>query len=176
MKRTITLMLLLCLTGVLELKAQDSGFKKFRLGIGIEGALAGKGLKDSYSAGAGLTLRAQYNVSREIGITLTSGAIVFIPKDLSGNSKEAKAAVDIPVKLGGRYMITDHFYGMLELGMSSVSVYYTDANGDVQKAPSSSSFTYAPGLGVKLGFFDLGIRYEAFEQADFLGARVGFNF
>lgn len=151
MKKTITLMLLLSITGVIELKAQDSGLKKIRLGIGIEGALAGKGLKDSYSAGAGLTFRAQYNINREVGITLTSGVIAFIPKDLSGSSKEAKAVIDIPVKLGGKYMITDYFYGMLELGISSIGVYYSDANGDIQKAPSSSSFTYAPGIGVKLG-------------------------
>jgi hypothetical protein len=172
MKRTFTLMVLLSMATFMA-NAQES-FRKFRLGIGVEGNIPGSGLKDAYSFGTGLTIRAQYNVTKEIGITLTSGAIVFIPKDISGSS--AKAALDIPVKVGGKYMLGQHFYAMGELGISSVRIFYKDAEDKIQTSPANSSFTYAPGVGVQLGFLDIGLRYEAFEDANFIGARVGINF
>ncbi|WP_316813703.1 outer membrane beta-barrel protein [Pedobacter heparinus] len=172
MKRTFTLIILLSVATFIA-NAQES-FRKFRLGIGVEGNLPGSGLKDAYSFGTGLTLRAQYNVTKEIGITLTSGAIAFIPKDIRGSS--AKAALDIPVKVGGKYMITDNFYAIGEIGFSSLRVFYKDADDKIQRSPASSSFTYAPGVGIQLGFLDIGIRYEAFENANFIGARVGINF
>ncbi|ACU05300.1 outer membrane beta-barrel protein [Pedobacter heparinus] len=177
MMKRLTLMIVLAFTGILSSNAQNTStgsFRKFRIGLGLEGALPGKGLKDGYSIGAGLTLRAQYNVTPEIGITLASGAIAFIPKDIKNS--DAKAALDIPVKLGGKYMITPVFYAMGEIGLSSLRVFYTDAEDKIQSTKGSSSFTYAPGVGLQLGGFDIGIRYEAFENAGFFGTRIGFNF
>jgi hypothetical protein len=174
--RRIVLMTVIALTGYLNANAQTSsgGFRKFRIGLGLEAALPGKGLKEGYSVGGGLSLRAQYNISPEIGITLASGAIAFIPEDIE--STDAKAALDIPVKLGGKYMITPIFYAMGEIGLSSLRVYYKDADDKIQSTKGSSSFTYAPGIGLQLGGFDIGLRYEAFENAGFFGTRIGFNF
>jgi hypothetical protein len=175
--KAITLLIALAFTGLLNVNAQNTtteNFRKFRLGLGLEGALPGKGLKNAYSIGGGLTLRAQYNISPEIGITLASGAIAFIPKDIQNST--AKAALDVPVKLGAKYMITPVFYAMGEIGLSSLRIFYTDADDKIQSIKGSSSFTYAPGIGLQLGGFDLGIRYEAFENAGFLGTRIGFNF
>lgn len=174
MNKTFTLTALFSLVVLITSAQEKTSFRKFRLGIGVEGNLPGSDLKKAYSFGTGLTLRAQYNLTEQVGITLTSGAIAFIPKDMSGSS--AKAALDIPVKIGGKYLFNRYFYAMGELGISSVRVFYKDANDKIQHTPASSSFTYAPGVGVQLGFVDIGLRYEAFEDANFIGARVGINF
>lgn len=174
MTKTFILTALFSLAVLIASAQEKTSFRKFRIGIGLEGNLPGANLKDAYSFGTGLTLRAQYNVTEQIGITLTSGAIAFIPKDISGSS--AKAALDIPVKIGGKYLFSRYFYAMGELGISSIRVFYKDVNDKIQHTPASSSFTYAPGIGIQLGFVDIGLRYEAFKDANFIGARVGINF
>jgi hypothetical protein len=164
-----------------SLKAQDSkgGVNGFKFGIGIEGALPTNGLT-GYDVGAGLTLRFSHGVAENLDLTLTSGAMAFIPKDLSVGSAtlDTKAALFIPIKLGGRYMISDNFYVMGEAGMTIIKTYLPKVTGTSGSfsSVSSNSFTYAPGVGVKFGGFDIGVRYEGLDGAGFVGARVGFTF
>lgn len=164
-----------------NLKAQDSkgGVNGFRFGIGIEGALPTNGLA-GYDIGAGLTLRFSHGVAEKFDLTLTSGAMAFIPKDLTVGSAtlDTKAALFIPVKVGGRYMLTENFYAMGEAGVTIVKTYLPKVSGTSGSFSSvnSTSFTYAPSVGVKFGGFDVGVRYEGLDGAGFFGARVGFTF
>jgi hypothetical protein len=162
-----------------NLKAQDSkgGVNGFKFGIGLEGALPMSGLKSSYDYGAGLTLRASMGVAESFDVTLTSGAIAFFPKSITGVN--TKAAVWIPIKAGGRYMLSDNFYVMGEAGLTLAKTYtVTGVSGTTVNYGfvSSTHFTYAPSVGVKFGGFDVGVRYEGLDGAGFIGARLGFTF
>ncbi len=147
--------------------------KKFRIGLGVEGALPLTGLSNVYSFGAGATARFAYNVNDKMGITFTSGAIAFIPKGMA-KAANLKAQINIPIKGGFRYMITDKFYGIAEAGVTMAKSYAVVGTQSV--SATASTFTYAPGVGIMLGGFDFSLRYEGYQGAGFAGFRAGFNF
>ncbi len=102
----------------------------------------------------------------------TTGGIAFVPKSINKNSK---ATLNIPFKLGGRYKFTNKFYGIMEVGTTHSITYYDDANNNLAHV-SGNSFTYAPGVGLILGGFDVSLRYEGYKDAGFIGLRLGFFF
>jgi hypothetical protein len=174
-KLVLTLLAGAMLLAGTNVMAQDA--KGFKFGIGLEGALPLSGLKTSYDVGAGLTLRGSFGVAENLDLTLTTGAIAFFPKDITGVN--TKAAVWIPIKAGGRYMLSDNFYAMLEAGATIAKTYaVTGISGTsfTYGFVNSTEFTYAPGLGVKFGGFDVGARYEGINSTGFVGLRLGFTF
>ena len=146
--------------------------KKFKVGLGLETALPVGNMDNVYSVGAGLSLRFLYKITPQFGATFTTGGIAFIPK--GGINKNSKATLNIPFKIGGRYKFTDKFYGIMEVGTTHSIVYY-DVDNKVQHI-SGNSFTYAPGVGLLLGGFDVSLRYEGYKDAGFVGLRLGFFF
>src|SRR3569833_2411651 len=98
---TLVIVMLVALTSS-KLFAQSSDYKKFSLGIGLEGALPVSGFSSVYSVGGGATLRAAIGLDKTSAVTITSGVIVFAPKCSLGPN--LKAQVNIPVKGGYRYM------------------------------------------------------------------------
>ncbi len=170
MKSLITSVLTaLLITVSIQASAQE---KKFKVSLGLETALPVGNLGTAYSVGAGLSLRFLYKITPQFGVTFTTGGIAFIPK--GGINKNSKATLNIPFKVGGRYKFTDKFYGIMELGDTHSTVYY-DSNNSVGHV-SGNSFTYAPGVGVLLGGFDVSLRYEGYQSAGFVGLRLGFFF
>lgn len=155
--------------------ATKSHAQGFKLGLGVEGALPVGALKSAYNVGAGLTVRAAFSLDASSAITLTTGAIAFLPKDLSNLGLDTKAQLNIPVKAGYKYNVGGPVYVIGEAGATIVRSYYSDSNGDLQSV-GGTHFTYAPGVGVNLGGFDASLRYEGYQGAGFIGLRLGFNF
>lgn len=155
-------------------KKEVSG-AKFKVGLGLEGALPVGNMGDVYSVGLGLTLRMLYKITPEIGATFTTGGIAFIPKNLHNLGSSSKATANIPFKLGGRYKFTNKFYGIMEAGVTHSIVFFTGADDKVTSV-SGNYFTYAPGIGVILGALDASLRYEGYSDAGFIGLRLGFFF
>lgn len=155
--------------------ATKSHAQGFKLGLGLEGALPLGSLKNYYNVGGGLTVRGAFSIDDASAVTITTGAIAFIPKDLSNVGIDTKAQLNIPVKAGYKYNVGGPVYVIAEAGATIIRSYYSDANGDLQSI-GSTHFTYAPGVGVNLGGFDASIRYEGYQGQGFMGLRVGFNF
>lgn len=178
MKRKLAMVIAVMITFSMSMQAQEKNEvagSKFKVGLGFEAALPVGNMADAYSVGAGLTLRLLYKITPEIGATFTTGAIAFIPKNLDNLDDDAKATLNIPFKLGGRYKFTNKFYGIMEVGSTRSTVYFKDENDDLQHV-SANSFTYAPGVGVLLGGFDASLRYEGYRNSGFIGLRLGFFF
>ena len=146
----------------------------FKIGLGAEGALPLGNLKNLYNFGAGATIRASFGIDESSAVTLTSGAIAFIPKDLNSGI-DLKAQLNIPIKGGFKYNLAGPMYAIAEAGVTIVKSYYPDASGNLQST-TGSSFTYAPGIGVNLGGFDASVRYEGYSGAGFAALRLGFSF
>lgn len=179
MKKQLSILTALFLILTLTLQAQDAkqpaSGKKFKVGLGLEVALPTGNLGNVYSLGTGLTLRFLYKITPQFGATFTTGGIVFIPKNVNNLNSNSKASISIPFKLGGRYKFSDKFYGIMEIGSTHSIIYYKGANNDVAHT-SGNSFTYAPGVGLLLGGFDVSLRYEGYSSTGFLGLRLGFFF
>ncbi len=178
MRKQLSILIAILLVFTLSIQAQEkkeiSG-KKFKIGLGLEAALPVGIMGDAYSYGGGLSLRLLYKITPEFGATFTTGGIAFVPKDIQNLNADSKANLNIPFKVGGRYKFTNKFYAIMEAGITHSIVYYKDANDDLAHI-SGNSFTYAPGIGVLLGGFDASLRYEGYENAGFIGLRLGFFF
>jgi hypothetical protein len=157
--------------------------RTFSFGFGLEGAfpVGQKALKDYYGGGGGVTARASYHAGPGF-ITLTTGALVFIPKSFDADYPEV--GVQIPVKLGYKYIFAEHLFVQAEAGYSSFGVGYTDEY-DQTISEHYGGFTYAPTIGANFGVFELGLRYESIlgikvtgesSSLNSLGLRIGFNF
>ncbi len=172
-KFTLVLLMLVALTAT-KMYAQDKGYKKFSIGIGAEGALPMGSFGTAYNIGAGATLRIAVALDEKSAITGTTGVMAFIPKSLSGVN--SKAQLNIPFKLGYRYMLSDVIYGLGEAGFTNAKVYFPSTSSGSLASASSTEFTYSFGVGAKLGAFDPSIRYEGYSSSGFVALRLGFNF
>lgn len=73
---------------------------------------------------------------------------------------------------------------MAEAGYSQYTFYSADVSNESDEIvkEKGGGFSYAPSIGVNLGSFEAGIRYESTQLKDFnskislLGLRLGFNF
>jgi hypothetical protein len=155
--------------------AQKPG-KFFSIGFGFE---AGKPLNSAasvYDFTGGLTVRISLHAGPGFA-TITGGGIVFVPWEIS--EQNLKAAVQIPIKGGYKYIFLRHFFVMGELGYSLFR-YYTEGTNNNLVTTRTGGFTYAPSVGVQLGIIELGLRYETIQlntgDLSYLGLRLGFNF
>jgi len=182
MKKILLSMLCVACFQTLHVQAQTKN--GFRFGFGVEGALPMGALKEapsSYKIGGGANLRFSQGIAPGFDLTLTGGAIAFIPEDLNNKTVDTKASLFIPVKLGGRLMLGKTFYLMAEAGMTLTKVYQPTAVsiGGGSSSPTvnvsegfvnGSTFAYAPSIGMRFGGFDIGLRYEGI--SDVYGGKI----
>ena len=183
MKKIMLLLVVFVSTFYLsQVYAQKSG-KPFSFGFGFEGGtiLGDAGFKDAFSSEFGMSLR--FSVKAGPGYaTFSPGALLVIPKSVSED--DIKVGTHIPLRIGYKYIFAGKFFVMGEAGYAAYTFYSADGaseSGDVVKE-KSGGFTYAPSVGVNLGKFEAGVRYEATQLKEFdtkvslLGLRLGFNF
>jgi len=152
--------------------------KLISVGFGIEGGLpANSATKDVFGGGGGVTARAALHLGPGF-VTLTTGGIVFIPKNLQ-ETNAVKTAVQIPIKAGYKYVLVGHLFVMGEFGYSVFKSYYEDQNNNVYST-STGGFTFAPSVGVQWGATEVALRYESVQLSGgnftYMGLRLGFNF
>lgn len=164
-------------------KEAVSEISKLKFGVGLEGATPISGL-NTYAVGAGLSFRLTKGVAKNFDATLTSGVMGFSPKNFKKNPMNTKPSIFIPIKLGGRLMLTENFYTLVEAGLTFTKTYdlLMISNSVSYYVPiKGTSFVYAPGIGLKFGGFTTDLRYESMNDgkllnAKFLGLRVGIQF
>lgn len=182
-KILVLVIFIISLFFVNSLYAQKSG-KLFSFGFGLEGGpIVDKEFKNSFSAEAGLSFRFSLKAGPGF-VTFTPGGMVVIPKSV--NEDSVKVGTHLPFKVGYKYIIADKLFVMVEGGYAFYTFYTADQNtqgADDIKKERDGGFTYAPSVGLNLGVFELGLRYETTilkKSTDvkpaLLALRLGFNF
>ena len=180
MKRIILLFALMLSTFYAsEVYAQKDG-KPFSFGFGLEGGpiIGNADFKEFFSSEFGLSLR--FSVKAGPGYaTFSPGALLVVPKSIS--EEDIKIGTHIPLRVGYKYIFAEKFFAMGEVGYAAYTLYSADSDSEDVQKEKSGGFTYAPSVGVNLGKFEAGIRYEATALKDkvnvaLLGLRLGFNF
>jgi len=165
----------LLLSVCISAKAQKEG-KSFSAGFGIEAGIPVGAATTAYHFTGGLGIRFSYHAGPGF-VTLSSGAIAYVPK--SGEGKSTKASLQIPIKAGYKYVFHKPFFVMGEIGYSSFRVYYAGVGNNIA-SNSSGGFTYAPSAGVTFNAFEVAIKYEGTSltggSLSTFGVRLGFNF
>ena len=87
--------------------------------------------------------------------------------------------LQLPFKIGYKYIISQHFSVMPEIGYSQFYTYWEDNNFKTQHT-NSSGFTYALSSKFQIGSFEIGLKYEALILKNItiadIGVKLGFNF
>lgn len=156
-----------------------------RFSVGAELALPMGDFGDAASTGFGGSVRYEYPVNDNIGLTGTVGYLIFSGKTVAGVDGPDWSM--IPVQVGGKYYFTENqegFYAGLEIGIHSSSIKTPEYNfgGFIipSQTVSSSDLSYAPQLGYHLANLDLGLRYQMIattgSTTSYLGLRIAYVF
>jgi hypothetical protein len=149
----LTLVSLLTISG--NAQKNDS---KINFNVGVEFGFATGNLNAAYSITYGATAQLEYQVNDKARITANSGIQQFVGKKLAGTSLKNQSNSVIPILVGGKYYLSDNFFGSAQLGVSL----FTGKVG-------ATKFTYAPGLGFKINDkVDALVKYTGY--SDFGGA------
>lgn len=150
--------------------AQDKKEKKFNFSIGPELAVPVGDLANFASIGMGGSALAEYKPTEKFGITLGFGIINYADKTISTTYGSNKYDTEQIFASGGvRYYFTKKIYGSGQFGYSLF-----DTNGE-----NSVPFTYAPGVGIRLGLLDATLKYMGTTErrgADNINLRVALSF
>ncbi len=177
---------------------------KMALSVGGDLLLPMGGFKDAVSTGFGGSVRFQYEVSPMAAVGGTAGYYTWSGKDLGGNLGTGPSFKGIPLRVFGKYYFMpagekkSRVYGIAELGiffgssgdytMPAVTVPgFGTIGGGTVSGESSTSFNYAPGLGVEVPLgegkttLDISARWDGIAKklgnaANNIGARVGVTF
>lgn len=185
MKKTLQISLFIAsLIFTNQVYAQKSA-KPFSFGLGLEGGtiLSDNQFKASFSSELGLSMK--FSVKAGPGfVTFSPGALLVVPKSIS--EEDVKLGTHIPLRLGYKYIFAGKLFVMAEAGYASYTLYTANPKIEEQDVniikEKAKGFTYAPSIGINLGKFEAGIRYDVTRLKEFdqsiglLGARIGVNF
>ncbi|WP_442592139.1 hypothetical protein ACSBL2_13040 [Pedobacter sp. AW31-3R] len=137
--------------------------------VGI-GANLGIPTSDLYSFAAGVDLRVQFDVTKQLSVPIATGYNHFFAKDDNigyPGSGELPDYGYIPVKTGLKYFINPSGSGLYAMGEVGAAIGVSDH--------AKTTFLYAPTLGYSWSNgLDLGVKYEnAGKGVDFLGNESG---
>lgn len=154
----------------------QEGFNKIT--VGAELALPVGDLSNLSSIGFGATGKVFYGLTNESSITGTLGYIHFPMKSHPGMSGHVGM---IPLQFG-YYHDFGGFYIEPQLGLSFMNTKLEmkgmdDFFGfDFSGTSSETKFGLGLGGGYNFGDWDVGVRYQIIQHANFLGARVAYSF
>lgn len=152
----------------------QSGF--YKVSAGADMALPMGDFSNGYSIGFGATGKVFYGISEDGDITGTLGYLYFGMK----NDEYVSGHVGmIPLQFGYKHDFGD-FYVEPQLGLMFLSFKAEVKDlGWVRGAygtASETKFSLGIGGGYVFGDWDVGVRYQIVEYANFIGARIAYSF
>ena len=166
----------------IRLQAEDAGR---RVHIGMAGdvmAPVGESLKQFYNTGFGVSLRGQYELSRNFALILTAGYVSF-----PGDPPEGATAEDgvMITGAGGLKVLLPtgnfRFFFAFDAGYTSLERSVQSIRSGSSFTTSTVEFTWQPQLGLeaRLGqnsSVEVSSRYVAISENETVGLRIGILF
>jgi hypothetical protein len=162
-------------------RAQNIPVNTFRLNFGVESGVTTGHIVYASKTYFGATSTLQYGLSKNFALTLTSGYYYF-PGTVFHSSMGM-----IPVKLGLKYFVGQHFYFSGEAGVGIALQRYNYIAGLEPITPKSSRLLLSPGIGYAIKAWDFNLHYENIGPANkdvaaptngygLVGLRVSYGF
>ncbi|WP_158828468.1 hypothetical protein [Mucilaginibacter lacusdianchii] len=187
MKKTLLILVLfIAFMGNKSVKAQvfasNERYSEYlwHVSFGVEGLYNINPGKNYYTGGYGGSLKAQYDVTQNLGVTISTGYF-FINHDTRPGTVNTADFKYIPVKLGAKAYFLPEFYLGGEVGVASVDPSLGQENTR-EKPDFTSKFAkvIAPSVGYETNNFDASIRYENINHQNkyksFVALRVAYIF
>lgn len=145
---------------------------QWHVSVGVEGLLNSSPGSTYYSPGIGGTVRLQYDLTQNVGLTATTGYYL-----LPGKTNSTVTQPDlklIPFKLGAKAYFTPNWYFMGEVGLASAHPYLN------LQTKSHFSKIIAPAIGYETSKLETSLAYmNVHHKGDYVSnivLRVAYNF
>lgn len=131
-----------------------------KFNLGVEADLTTGKASSTYNAGTGVSLKYEYRADTNFYFTLSAGYSNFgftdnVKQALRQEGSSRSSAGFMPIKIGGKFYISQGFFGEVQLG----NVFAI--NADRGATPSASAFAFSPGIGYVFNDgLEVGARYE----------------
>lgn len=141
-----------------------------KLGVGVN---LGVPTNDFNDLAAGVDLRYQFDLDRQLSVPITAGYTHFFGKKIPNTDMHYSSYGYIPVKAGLKYFFNDTGSGAYGLAEAGAGFGTGNASGTV--------FTYSPALGYAWSNgLDLGAKYEGYTKnggnMGYVGLRLAYGF
>jgi len=145
---------------------------QWHVSVGVEGLLNSSPGSTYYSPGVGGTVRLQYDLTQNVGLTATTGYYL-----LPGKSNATVMQPDlklIPFKLGAKAYFTPNWYLMGEVGLASAHPYLN------LQSKSKFSKIIAPSIGYETSKLETSLAFmNVHHKGDYVSnvvLRIAYNF
>jgi hypothetical protein len=189
MKKIVLLITLsIAVFSVSSVKAQVFGSNEryseylWHVSVGAEGLYNINPGTNYYTGGGGATIKGQYDVTQNLGVTLSTG-YYYVKADTRTNRSVNSADFKyIPLKIGTKaYFLPEAYFGAeIGVGYADPSL-EREADKDVSlRTGSHFSKVIAPAIGYETNHFDASLRYENINHQNhyksFIGIRLAYIF
>jgi len=124
------------------------------INVGLEGLYAQNPGHQVYRGGVGFSIKYQYDVTQNLGVTAGTGYYVLPTVNKNSNPFPRPDFKMIPLRLGAKaYFLPEAYFGG-ELGVAYVDPYVN------QNSQSHFAKLLAPSVGYETNHLDLSFRYE----------------
>jgi hypothetical protein len=146
---------------------------KHSLGANAELSIPVGEFSDVAELGYGGNVKYQYRAMPEGAFTLTAGYLTWGEKDLTSLTSIQAAAFNF--MLGGKFFISEGFYGSVEGGIYFLEYEYT--GNYANQLGNTDRFMLPIGLGYEKSGFEVGARYMLLDtELPAFSLTVGYNF
>ncbi|WP_342645647.1 outer membrane beta-barrel protein [Mucilaginibacter sp. CSA2-8R] len=122
--------------------------------VGLEGLYTMNPGHQIYTGGVGFSIKYQYDVTQNLGVTGGTGYYILPAKNQSGNPVQRADFKMIPLRVGAKaYFLPEAYFGG-ELGVAYVDPYVNPLK------QSHFAKTLAPSIGYETNHLDVSFRYE----------------
>jgi len=146
-----------------------------QIGVGADIGLPIGDFGEAYNIGYGVTGKIYYGLNEDANITGTLGYLRF---GIDGDSNISGHMGMIPIMFGYNHDF-DGFYVEPQVGLVALNSKIDMSGSGFESFGgnySSTEVSLSLGGGYNTGDWDFGLRYQIVNNANFLGARVAYNF
>jgi hypothetical protein len=173
MKHLLLFLFVLSTLSTVHSQTSKKRDKRLRASYSVEAMVGTDGhIKEYFSYGAGLSFGINYRISHKFSIMLTSDLDGMQPRN--NQFPTLKGMLLNPTLLGVKYFITERLYTTLEGGTNQNVLLYKDVDENLNYAAAKITFIAVPGIGVRFGSLNLGLRYKYTKGLGVLAFRVGY--
>lgn len=159
-----------------QLLANNERYAQYvsHINVGLEGLYTMNPGHDIYRGGVGLSIKYQYDVTQNLGVTAGTGYYVLPGSTRSSNPAPRPDFKMVPLRLGAKaYFLPEAYFG------GEIGVAYVDPYANPLKQSHFANLL-APSIGYETNHLDVSFRYEnvnhAGDYVSFISLRAAYIF
>lgn len=152
----------------------NKAYSQFNIGADIILPI-GDGLGDAASLGVGASAGYDYAINDQLKVGGMAGYYILLLKsDFKDQFEDAPSFSLIPLQASLKYALTEQFFLQGLAGFHIVRA--SSSFQGITVSASETEFSFGAGAGLNLGQIEVSARFQVISDANYIGARVAYNF